>query len=79
MATYKAGDMVKAESPTTGLATASGCGVKVDHCDEEKQVLFGRLDNQPISAFRDKLQLGQEVAVAFSLVREVWSDNNKAN
>jgi hypothetical protein len=41
----------------------------VDRVDAANQVLFGRLDSQPV-VFDKELSLGRELAVKFSNVRE---------
>ena len=41
----------------------------VDGKDEEKQVVFGTLDNEPVVNSED-LQLGEELAINYARVRE---------
>ncbi len=42
--------------------------IRVDHCDHERRLVFGSLDNQPI--VNDNLKLGQELAVSYDAIRE---------
>jgi hypothetical protein len=42
----------------------------VVRCDDEKQVGYGRLDNEPLNGYGGKLGLGSELAVSFSRIRE---------
>jgi hypothetical protein len=42
--------------------------VSVDSSDDEKRVLFGRLDSQPV-VFA-KLHAGQEIAISYDLIRD---------
>jgi hypothetical protein len=42
----------------------------VHHCDDEKQLLFGRLDNQPLNDYDGKVELGSELAVRYSQIRQ---------
>ena len=41
----------------------------VHRCDEERQVLFGTLDNEPVVNSND-LHLGQELAISYTQIRE---------
>ncbi len=43
--------------------------VRVHRCDEERQLLFGVLDNKPVVNPED-LQLGQELAISYRQIRE---------
>src|SRR5579864_1440659 len=42
----------------------------VHHCDDEEQLLFGRLDTQPLNDYDGKVELGAELAVSYSQIRE---------
>jgi hypothetical protein len=44
--------------------------VRVHHCDEEKKLVFGTLDNEPLNDYGGKLKLGSELAVTYSQIRE---------
>ncbi len=63
MAQYDRGDYVKVEFPadTPGFP-GEYMWVRVHHCDEERQLVFGILDNEFIVNPED-LQLGQELAI----------------
>jgi len=43
--------------------------VKVDRCDDERRLVFGRLDNEPVTNEKD-LQLGDSWPSASDKVRE---------
>jgi hypothetical protein len=43
---------------------------RVDRCDDEKRLLYGRLDNEPLNDYHGEVGLGAEVAVSFSEIRE---------
>ena len=62
MARYDKGDYIKVEfdSRDAGLPS-EWMWVRVHHCDEEHQVVFGRLDNEPV-VNSEELQLDQEIA-----------------
>ena len=44
--------------------------MRVDHCDDAKQLVFGTLDNEPINDYEGKVALGSELAVSYSQIRE---------
>jgi hypothetical protein len=44
---------------------------RAHHCDEERQVVFGTLDNEPVVNSED-LQLGEELAINYGKARE-WA------
>ena len=70
MARYDRGDYVKVEFPAdTPGAPGEWMWVRVHHCDEERQLLFGTLDNEPVVNTED-LQLGQELAISYRQIRE---------
>ena len=43
--------------------------VRVHHCDEERQLVFGALDNEPV-VNSEGLQQGQELAINYGKIRE---------
>jgi hypothetical protein len=43
--------------------------VRVHHCDDERQLVFGTLDNEPV-VNSEQLQLGQELAISYGKIRE---------
>ena len=67
---YERGDYVKVEftDETTGIG--EWMWVCVTRCDEEKQLVFGILDNEPLNDYEGKLGLGSELALSYSLIRE---------
>ncbi|MFB3921421.1 MAG: DUF2314 domain-containing protein [Terriglobia bacterium] len=69
MATYAAGDFVKAEFRDDKTGESEWMWVRVERCDDGNRLLFGRLDSQPV-VFADELELGQEIAVSFDRVRD---------
>lgn len=44
--------------------------VRVHHCDDEKQLVFGSLDNEPLNDYAKKVKLGSQLAVSYDKVRE---------
>jgi hypothetical protein len=65
MATYEAGDCVKAELADEAAGGSEWLWVRVERCDEGNRALFGRLDNQPV-VLADELRHGQQIAVSFA-------------
>lgn len=70
VAQYDSGDYVKVEfaADTPGLP-GEWMWVRVLRCDEERQLLFGTLDNEPVVNPED-LRLGQELAISYNQIRE---------
>jgi hypothetical protein len=70
VARFDRGDYVKVEfeSGEQGVP-GEWMWVLVHHCDEERQVVFGTLDNEPVVNSED-LQLGEELAISYGNVRE---------
>ena len=69
MPAYQQGDCVKVEFKDERRGESEWLWVLVDHCDEGRRVVFGRLDNQPI--VNTDLKLGQELAISYDLIRDV--------
>ena len=44
--------------------------VRVNRCDDQKQLIFTTLDNEPLNDYGDQIRLGSELAVSFSHIRE---------
>ena len=70
MATYQRGDFVKVEfsDDTTGIG--EWMWVRVDHCDDDKQLVFGTLDNEPLNDYEGAVGLGSQLAVSYDKIRE---------
>ena len=68
MPTFRHGDYVKAEFRDDVTGESERMWVRVDSCDDEKGVLFGRLDNEPLAG--TGLRLGDELAVSYGKVVE---------
>ena len=68
MGKYEKGDHVKIEIEDQGLRVGEWLWLLVDHSDDEQQLVFGRLDNEPISS--TTLRLGQQLAVSYEKIRD---------
>jgi len=64
------GDYVKVEFQDETNVIGEWMWVRVDHCDDEKQLVFGTLDNEPVNDYAKKVKLGSELAVSYDKVRE---------
>jgi hypothetical protein len=47
--TYERGDYVKVEFPDEATGVGEWMWVRVHHCDDEKKLVFGTLDNKPVN------------------------------
>jgi hypothetical protein len=42
----------------------------VDHTDDQKRLVFGGLDNEPVNDYSGKVKVGSQLAVSYDNVRE---------
>jgi uncharacterized protein YegJ (DUF2314 family) len=68
MATYKPGDHVKVEFVGETSSENEWMWVEVSSSDDEQQILFGKLDSEPV--VHTDLRIGQELAVSYDKVRD---------
>ena len=57
MALYQHGDYVKVEFPDETTGIGEWMWVRVDGCDEQKQLVFGTLDNEPLNDYGGKMEV----------------------
>jgi hypothetical protein len=67
---YEKGDYVKVDFPDEVTGIAEWMWVKVEVCDDEKELLFGRLDNEPLNDYGGRIELGSRLAIKYSQIRE---------
>ena len=67
---YQRGDYVKIEFPDEVTGIGEWMWVRVTRCDEEKKLIFGVLDSEPLNDYGGKVGLGSELAVRYSQIRE---------
>ena len=81
MATYEPGDYVKVEFADATTGVDEWLWVRVSRCDDADKIVFGTLDSVPVNETSGKLNLGAELAISFSQVREQRkpSDFNPTN
>lgn len=68
--TYQPGDYVKVEFPGEGGMPSEWMWVRVYRCDDDKKLVFGKLDNEPVNDYDGKIELGSELAVSYSQIRD---------
>jgi hypothetical protein len=68
--TYEPGDFIKVEFPDESTGVGEWMWVRVRRCDDSRQLVFGMLDNVPANDTSGKLELGTELAISFTQVRE---------
>jgi len=68
MGRYEPNDYVKAEIVDEAGNESEWLWVRVDRCDDERQLIFGTLDNIPV--MNVDLGLGQQLAIRYSNVRD---------
>jgi hypothetical protein len=66
---YEPGDYVKVEFPDEATGIGEWVWVRVIRRDDEKRIVFGTLDNEPIGEYAGKIVLGSELAVEYSQIR----------
>jgi len=67
---YETGDYIKVEFPDEITGVGEWMWVRVNHCDDAQQIVFGTLDNTPVNDASGKLKLGTELAISFSQIRD---------
>jgi hypothetical protein len=70
MSQYKKGDYVKVEFPDDATGIGEWMWLRVHHCDAEKKLVFGTLDSEPLHDYKGKVELGSQLAVSYSQIRE---------
>jgi hypothetical protein len=68
MGKYKKGDHVKIEVEDKHFGASEWMWMLVEYSDDKEQLVFGKLDNEPVA--NTDMKLGQELAVSYSKIRE---------
>ena len=66
---YERGDYVKVEFPDEATGIGEWMWVLVESCDDEKRLVFGKLDNVPVNDYAG-VRLGSQLAVSYDNVRD---------
>ena len=67
---YQPGDYVKVEFPDPITGVGEWMWVRVMRQDDQKQIVFGTLDSQPVGDYGGRVELGSELAVSYSQIRD---------
>ena len=67
---YEPGDHIKVEFEGENGMPSEWMWVIVRSRDDDKRLVFGTLDNEPVNDYDDKIGLGSELAVSYSRIRE---------
>lgn len=70
MSKYEHGDYVKIEFPDEATGVGEYMWVRVQRCDEDKKLIFGTLDNEPLNNYDNRISRGSELAVNYSQIRD---------
>jgi hypothetical protein len=70
MPKYERGDFVKVEFQDETTCIGEWMWVRVESRDDEKRLIFGRLDSEPLNDYSGKVKLGSQLAVSYAQVRE---------
>ena len=70
MAIYDPGDYVKVELPDERTGISEWMWVRVEVCDDNRKVVIGRLDNEPLNNYDGKLEQGSPLVVSYAQIRE---------
>ena len=70
MPSYAAGDYVKVEFPDETTGIGEWMWVRVEVCDDKRKVVIGRLDNEPLNDYGEKVEQGAQLVVSYAQIRE---------
>ncbi len=68
MSKYEKGDHIKFEVSDEEKGESEWMWLLVESSDDEQEIVFGKLDSQPVAA--TDMRLGQELAVSYEKVRD---------
>ena len=74
MSVYARGDYVKVEFEGENGLPGEWMWVRVDHCDDERRIVFGVLDNEPLYDYGKRSTLGSKLAVSYDQIRDHKKD-----
>ena len=70
MAAYQPGDYIKVEFADESTGIGEWMWIRVDRCDDKKELVFGTLDNEPLNEYCAKVKLGSELVISYSQIKE---------
>ena len=68
--TFAPGDYVKVEFPDEARGIGEWMWIRVTRCDDERKLVFGTLDSEPVNDYGGRIALGAELVVSFSQIRQ---------
>lgn len=68
MGMYKSGDHVKIEVKDEQFGIGEWMWLLVEDSDDDRRLVFGHLDNEPIN--NPDMRLGQQLAVSYDRIRD---------
>jgi hypothetical protein len=68
MGKYEKGDHVKIEVGNEGFGESEWMWVFVESSDDQQELVFGKLDSQPVVF--PEMKLGQELAVSYGNIKD---------
>ncbi|MDI6688653.1 MAG: hypothetical protein QME06_10595 [Desulfobacterales bacterium] len=74
MSVYQPGDYIKVEFQCEQTGESEWMWVRVKDSDDEKQIVFGCLDSEPI--VNTDLWLGMDLAISFDNIREHFKESS---
>jgi hypothetical protein len=70
MPSYEPGDYVKVEFPDEGTGIGERMWVRAEVCDDQRKLVIGRLDNEPLNDYEGKVERGAQLVVSYGQIRE---------
>ena len=70
MPTYAPGDYVKVEFPDETTGVGEWMWVRVEVCDDNRKVVVGRLDNEPLNDYDGNVERGTQLVISYTQIRE---------
>jgi hypothetical protein len=67
---YQPGDHIKVEFEGENGMPGEWMWVIVQNRDDEKRLVYGRLDNEPVNDYHGKVKLGSQLAISYDRVRD---------
>ena len=61
---------MKIEFPDEATGIGEWMWIIVDRCDDEKRLVYGVLDSEPVNDYGGKVKLGSQMGVSYDNVRE---------
>ena len=70
MSKYESGDYIKVEFEGEAGLPGEWMWVRVRTCDDQTELVFGTLDNEPLTDYKANLKLGSELVISYARIRD---------